>query len=337
MRPLTPLMTTTSETAKIFGKGDTPSETTAPCSSSRVHEQGEEDRPDSWETNDGTIRSPQLDQMDGGDMIEEPKTGMEFDSLEELMSYYKLYAKKCGFGSMTQRSERVDKESVRYVTLGCAHGGKARNKMMNVGKPCPIGKTNCKARINALKVEGKMQLTTVHNTHNHRLSPQKSRFFSCNRKVSEVVKRVLDTNDLAGIRMNKSFWSLVVGMGGFENLPFLEKDCHNYIDKARHLLLGSGGAGAFQDYFSRIQYKNPRFFYLMDLDDDGRLRNVFWADPCSRVAYQDFGDVITFDDTTYLTNRYGMPFAPFVSVNHHGQLILLGAWLISSEDTDPFI
>ncbi|XP_042941107.1 protein FAR1-RELATED SEQUENCE 5-like [Carya illinoinensis] len=331
-----PLMATSSGSAKKFGKGDTPSESAAPCLSSRVQSQGEEDRPDSWETSDGNAGSPQVEEMGCGDMIEEPKTGMEFNSLKELNSYYKLYAKICGFGSMTQRSERDDKGSVRYVTLGCARGGKTRNKTTNMGKPRPTANTNCKARINALKVEGKMKLTTVNNTHNHRLSPQKSRFFRCNCEVSEAVKRVLDTNDLASIRMNKSFGSLVVGAGGFENLPFSKKVCRNYIDKARHLRLGSGGAGALRDYFSRMQYKNPRFFYLMDLDDDGRLRNIFWADPRSWAAYQDFGDVVTFD-TMYLTNRYGMPFAPFVGVNHHGQSILLGAGLISSEDTDTFI
>ncbi|KAF5481759.1 hypothetical protein F2P56_002387 [Juglans regia] len=311
-------MATSSRTTERFQE-DTPGcrETEEPCSSSRVHEQGEEDRPDLGETYNGTVGSPPLDRMDGGDMIEEPKAGIEFDSFEKLMRYYKLYAKKCGFGSMTQMSERDDEGSVRYVTFGCARGGKARNRTMNVAKPCPTGKTDCKARINALKVEGKMQLTTVHNTHNHGLSPQKSCFFRCNRKVSENVKRVLDTNDLTGIRMNKSFGSLVVGAGGFENLPFLEKDCHNYIDKARHLRLGAGGAGALRDYFCRTQYKNPKFFTLMDLDDDGRLKNVFWANPRSRAAYQDFGNVVTFD-TTYLTNRYRMPFAPFVGINHHG-------------------
>lgn len=41
------------------------------------------------------------------------------------------------------------------------------------------------------------------------------------------------------------------------------------------------------------------------------------------VAYEEFGDIITFD-TTYLTNKYDMPFAPFVGVNHHGHSILLG-------------
>ncbi|XP_042992153.1 protein FAR1-RELATED SEQUENCE 5-like [Carya illinoinensis] len=240
------------------------------------------------ETEDGIGETSQLDNEIGGDTILEPKSKMEFNSFEEVMTYYKQYAKSIGFGVMTRRTEKGDDGTVRYATLSCARGGKARNRTLNVA------------------------------------SPKKSRFFRCNREVSDSVKRVLDTNDLAGIRMNKSFRSLVVGAGGFENLPFLENDCRNYIDKARHLRLGAGGAGALQEYFLRMQYKNPGFFASMDLDDDERLKNVFWADPCSRAAYEDFGDVVTFD-TTYLTNRYGMPFAPFVGVNHHGQSILLGA------------
>ncbi|XP_042977272.1 protein FAR1-RELATED SEQUENCE 5-like [Carya illinoinensis] len=304
------------------------------------------DRPEERETEDGSPGEREIDDCTpgtshvvpsskGDDMIEEPKSGMEFNSFEDLFRYYKQYAKQCGFGVMTQRSERSEDQSVRYVTLGCARGGKARVKTSNVANPRPTGKTDCKARINALRVDGKMQLTTVNNSHNHVTSPQKSRFYRCNREVSETVKRVLDTNDLAGIRLNKSYGSLVVGAGGFENLPFLEKDCRNYIDKARHLRLGAGGAGALRDYFLRMQYKNNGFFALMDLDDDGRLKNVFWADPRSQAAYKYFGDVVTFD-TTYLTNRYGMPFAPFVGVNHHGQSILLGAGLISNEDTETF-
>ena len=76
-------------------------------------------------------------------------------------------------------------------------------------------------------------------------------------------------------------------------------------------------------------------FFSIDLDEEDRLKNVFWADARSRAAYKYFGDVITFD-TTYLTNKYDMPFAPFVGVNHHGQSILLGCGLISREDTETF-
>ncbi|XP_041026848.1 protein FAR-RED IMPAIRED RESPONSE 1-like [Juglans microcarpa x Juglans regia] len=333
----TPLMTTYSATSERVDIEEPPKcrETDIPCTSERV-EESKEDRLNSEETEDGIAGTPHLSDEVGGDPIQEPSSGMEFNTFEELMVYYKQYGKKSGFGVMIRRTDKGDDGTVRYVTLGCARGGKARNRTLNVARPRPTGKTECKAKINALKVDGNFRLTTVNNTHNHDLSPNKARFFRCNREVSDSVKRVLDINDMAGIRMNKSFGSLVVGAGGFENLSFLEKDCRNYIDKARHLRLGKGGAGALQEYFCRMQYKNPGFFALMDLDDEGRLRNVFWADPRSRAAYQYFGDVVTFD-TTYLTNRYGMPFAPFVGVNHHGQSILLGAGLISSEDTETFV
>nr|XP_012575220.1 protein FAR-RED IMPAIRED RESPONSE 1-like [Cicer arietinum] len=62
----------------------------------------------------------------------------------------------------------------------------------------------------------------------------------------------------------------------------------------------------------------PYFFYDIDLDDDFHVRNVFWANGRSRAAYEYFGDVVNFD-TTYLTNKYNMPFVAFVGVNHHGQ------------------
>ncbi|KAF5444983.1 hypothetical protein F2P56_034074 [Juglans regia] len=171
--------------------------------------------------------------------------------------------------------------TVKYVTMECACGGKARNRASNVSKPRPTSKTDCKARMNVMLKDGKL----------------------CNKEVNESVRRVLDTNDQAGIRMNNSFHTLVTEAGGFENVPFREKDCRNYIDKARHLCLGKGGAQALFEYFRRMQYKNDGFFNLMELDDDDRMKNVFWVDARSRGAYNYFGDVVTFD-TTYLTNRH---------------------------------
>jgi hypothetical protein len=179
-------------------------------------------------------------------------------------------------------------------------------------------------------------LSKVELTHNHSLSPGKARFFRSNKKISDTAKRRLELNDRAGIRLCKNFNSLVVESGGFENLSFGERDCRNYINKVRELNLGKGGAQALCDYFRRMQKQNSGFYYVIDMDDDCRLRNVFWADARSRAAYDFFGDVITFD-TTYLTNKYDMPFAPFVGVNHHGKSILLGAGLITSEDTETFV
>ncbi|KAG6536374.1 hypothetical protein ZIOFF_001428 [Zingiber officinale] len=123
--------------------------------------------------------------------------------------------------------------------------------------------------------------------------------------------------------------------GGHENLTFDERKCRNYISEARRLRLGDGDAEALSNYFCRVQSRSSNFFYVLGLDEESRIRNVFWADARCRAAYDYFSDVVTFD-TTYLTNSYDMPFAPFVGVNHHGQSILLGCGLLSSEDSETF-
>ena len=66
----------------------------------------------------------------------------------------------------------------------------------------------------------------------------------------------------------------------------------------------------------------------MNLDIEHRIRNVFWTDARSRATFTEFGDVVMFD-TNYLVNKYDMPFASFMGVNHHGHSVLLGCQLIS--------
>ncbi|KAI8524891.1 hypothetical protein RHMOL_Rhmol13G0184700 [Rhododendron molle] len=54
------------------------------------------------------------------------------------------------------------------------------------------------------------------------------------------------------------------------------------------------------------------------------------------MAYHYFGDVVTFD-TTYRTNKYDMPFAPFTGVNHHMQSIQFGCALLQDETEASFL
>ncbi|KAG6677933.1 hypothetical protein I3842_14G053000 [Carya illinoinensis] len=227
---------------------------------------------------------------------EEPKPSMQFPTDNELMAYHKRYAKQQGFGVITQRTKREADGRVRYLTIGCARGGK----------------------INAHLVRGTWELTSVELAHNHStVSPQKSRFFRLHKNLDEYSQRMLDLNDRAGIHMNKNFRALVVDAG------------------ARKLRLGKGGGEVLTEYFKRMRSQDDGFVYMIDVDEELSLRNVFWADARSRATYEYFGDVVTFD-TTYLTNRYGMSFAPFVGVNYNRQPILLGAGLLSSEDTSTF-
>lgn len=49
------------------------------------------------------------------------------------------------------------------------------------------------------------------------------------RKLNMHAKHTFNMNDNAGVRINKSFISLVNDAGGFENIQFMERDTHNYI------------------------------------------------------------------------------------------------------------
>ncbi|KAJ0962993.1 hypothetical protein J5N97_028115 [Dioscorea zingiberensis] len=258
-------------------------------------------------------------------------------SEEEVYNLYVEYARQKGFGITKKRSRLGDDGQLKYDTLACARGGKRISSSKNSFNPRLSTKVNCPAKINIIVgTDGRFTISSAHLEHNHALSPQKSRFQKCNKKMDAYVKRRLELNDQAGIRLSKNFHSLVVESGGYENLTYTEKDCRNYIAKARQFRLGVGDAEALGNYFSRMQRRNSNFFHLIDMDEEGRLRNVFWADARSIAAYEAFGDVISFD-TTYLTNKYDMPFAPFVGVNHHGQTILFGCGLLSKEDTETYI
>ena len=77
-----------------------------------------------------------------------------------------------------------------------------------------------------------------------------------------------------------------------------------------------------------------KFFYAIEVDEYG-WGNCFWADARSRMAYQYFGDVVTFD-ATYQTNRYKMPFVPFTEVNHHYQSVMFGCALLVNETIESY-
>ncbi|KAK4597375.1 hypothetical protein RGQ29_015069 [Quercus rubra] len=219
--------------------------------------------------------------LDENEIVLEPKVGMMFNSKEEVRAYYMQYAKQAGFGVSKRTYKLRHDGNLKYFTIS--------SPKKNIG---------CKAKINATCCpDGKFTLTTIVLDHVHTLSPGKARYFRCHKQMDSYVKRRLELNDKAGIR--------------------IKKDYKNHVDKARQLRLGVGSARAIRDYFVRMQEKDDQ--------------NVFWADARSRATCEYFGNVITFD-TTYLTNPYKMSFALFVGVNHHRQSILLGCGLISNEN-----
>jgi len=113
----------------------------------------------------------------------------------------------------------------------------------------------------------------------------------------------------------KQIFSLVTSQLGGTRILLSSPNVSNFASSAMRSLFGSD-VSTILDYFKHLQAEDPLFFYAIKLDDFGYAQNIFWVDGRSRLAYEYFGDVITFD-TTYITNKCNKPFALFVGTNHH--------------------
>ncbi|XP_062191248.1 protein FAR1-RELATED SEQUENCE 5-like [Phragmites australis] len=123
--------------------------------------------------------------------------------------------------------------------------------------------------------------------------------------------------------------------GSRQLVPYEEKDVHNF----RSTLCTTEKYKDMQEtleYFEEFKQHDPDFFYKFKLDDDYRLQNLFWIDGAARRAYETYHDCVSFD-TTYMTNMYDMPFAPFIGINRHGQSFQLGCAFLRDEKTPSFV
>ncbi|RDX68533.1 Protein FAR-RED ELONGATED HYPOCOTYL 3, partial [Mucuna pruriens] len=264
--------------------------------------------------------------------VEEPKVGMTFSSEQEIFNYYTNFAQQKGF-EVYRRTSKMEEDGKKYFTLACVCSRRSESKRRHLLSPYLLTKTQCKARINAcLCLDGNIRVLSVALEHNHELYPGKARLVKYTKKFKAQRKRKHDLSNLVEINGDGSIQSLA---GEHGSLGFFDKNRRAFIQKASSLRFESGDAEAIQSYFVQMQKKNSGFYYVMDLDDDCRLRNVFWVDARSKAASEYFGDVVTLD-TTYLTNKYNIPLALFSGVNHHGQSVLLGCALLSNEDAETF-
>ncbi|KAI5391231.1 hypothetical protein KIW84_076177 [Lathyrus oleraceus] len=95
------------------------------------------------------------------------------------------------------------------------------------------------------------------------------------------------------------------------------------------------------DVASSLNYLNvkssidPMLYAEYAVDNDGRMKSVFWTDGSSRSDYFCFGDMVVFN-TTYRKNKYNYPLVIFSGCNHHSQTIIFDAALVLDEMTETY-
>ncbi|XP_020245558.1 protein FAR1-RELATED SEQUENCE 6-like isoform X2 [Asparagus officinalis] len=251
-----------------------------------------------------------------------PQLGMVFKSYGEACYFYKQYAQSVGFAATVRRSSFKENGECLHLILACCKWGKGREGEEYQSRP--TAKTNCQASIKLrLRGEGLLHLEKVNLEHNHELNPSITKVYRCFKILSnnKVLRPKSGHNPIQAHER--------------QNYLTVEED-HRNSSGRRHLKLGQGDDEAIQQFFTRLQNKNSHFFYLIDLNEDGCLCNVFWADSRSRAAYKYFGDVMSFD-TTYLRDAFQVPLVLFLGVNNHGQSVLLGCGLLSGETIENYI
>ncbi|XP_057466101.1 protein FAR1-RELATED SEQUENCE 6 isoform X3 [Actinidia eriantha] len=262
-----------------------------------------------------------------------PAVGMEFESYDDAYNYYICYAKDAGFRVRVKNSwfKRNSREKYGAVLCCSSQGFKRIKDVNHIRKET---RTGCPAMIRMRLVDSKRwRVLEVTLEHNHSLG---AKIYKSIKKMGTGARRKLQSNADADVRTIKLYRALVIDAGGHGNSNSSAREISNLSDHPNQLNLKKSDTQAIYNYLCRMQLTNPNFFYLMDLSDEGQVKNVFWADARSRAAGGYFDDAIFFDNT-YLSNKYEIPLVAFVGINHHGQLVLLGCGLLAGETTESYI
>ncbi|CAH9132543.1 unnamed protein product [Cuscuta epithymum] len=279
-----------------------------------------------------------------GDLDLEPYEGMEFESEEAAKAFYNSYARRVGFSTRVSSSRRSRKDgAIIQRSFVCSKEGfrnlnEKRTKDREIKRPRIITRVGCKAALSVkIQDSGKWVVSSFVREHNHELvPPDQVHCLRSHRQISGPAKTLIDTLQAAGMGPRRIMSALIKEYGGISKVGFTEVDCRNYMRNNRQRSL-EGDIQLLLDYLRQMDAQNPDFFYAVQADEDDQfMGNVFWADHRARSNYKYFGDAVTFD-TTYRSNRYRLPFAPFTGVNHHGQPVLFGCAFLINESEASFV
>ncbi|CAN7104862.1 unnamed protein product [Brassica rapa subsp. narinosa] len=255
-----------------------------------------------------------------GKEFDAPAVGMEFESYDDGYNYYNCYANEVGFRVRVKNSwfKRRSKEKYGAVLCCSSQGFKRVNDANRVRKET---RTGCPAMVRMRQVDSKRwRVLEVTLDHNHSLGFKSVKRTGTKRKCADsslklYKARVMDVGN-----------SVIPNSAPKKQFQSSSSDVLN---------LRRGDSSAIYNYFCRMQLTNPNFFYLMDINDEGQLRNVFWADAFSRVSCSFFNDVV-FIDNAYISGKFEIPLVTLVGVNHHGQTTLLGCGLLAGETVESY-
>nr|CAD1838040.1 unnamed protein product [Ananas comosus var. bracteatus] len=206
-----------------------------------------------------------------------PTIDMEFESEEKAYEYYNRYAGHVGFSVRKSSSDKSAENITRSRTFVCSREGFRKDKK---------GAKEVKSR------GPKQELAPPSTTH----------LLRSQRILTELQASEADLSDDSGTTPPKSANdNMVKRVGGPKNVAFPPPDYKNFLQSKRMKAMQMGDAGATLKYLQSMQFNNPSFFYAIQVDEDDKITNVFWADAKSRADFNPltviFGAALLYDES----------------------------------------
>lgn len=268
-----------------------------------------------------------------------PKLGMGFESEYHAYEFYNTYAGRVGF---SVRKDYVNRSKIDGAVASrrftCFREGfRQKDKRdMNVKRSRKETRIGCLAQlVISRQPGGRYHVTHFEEKHNHELVA------ACRVHMLRSQKRIatnqaIGSNVVDGSRIPMSASeSNCKAVEGFDDRGYDPVDYENKLPLKHTREMKEGEIEKMKQHFQSKQSKNPSFFYAFQLDSDDQITNIFWADAKMVVDYGDFGDVVCFD-CSYRFYTDSRPFAPFIGVNNHRQMVIFGAALLYDETVESF-
>jgi len=108
------------------------------------------------------------------------------------------------------------------------------------------------------------------------------------RSISEVQGMQIDIADDSSIRPKTILELISKQVGGKDVIGFTQQAQKNYLRNKIKRELAYGGSWYLLWYFQNQISNNPYFQYVVQLDSEEQITNIFWADARMNIDYAIF-------------------------------------------------
>ena len=234
-----------------------------------------------------------------------PFQNQSFDSLDKAYNFYREYGRLGGFDVRKTTEKRDADGTIILKHFVCSKEGfvdgshsEGIRQRRTVSRRC-----GCKAKVvMKIRSQNRYYIFNFVELHNHPLASESGRqFLRSSREMTVSLRSFVFDAAKVNIGCSKAF-SLVKEMtGGYSNVGATLRDFRNFNRDLKEFV-GERDGQMLIDKFKVLQETSKSFYFAYELDGDGHLTMLFWADPTSRRNFEIYGDAVSFD-ATFDTNK----------------------------------